>query len=118
MAAPCPTCIFVHFHSFVPSLLLHPSVSVHFLFHFPGLAFASLNGVVVVIVKRVCSDVVLFFVFRYTYNTCFHAHIAISPIKLNILVFFALNMKFVCDKRTQAKVRGQIDLWSCTAEGW
>lgn len=80
--------VFLFTFTVSPSLLLHPSVSVHFLFHFPGLAFASLTGVVVVIVKRVCSDVVLFFfVFRYTYNTCFHAHIAISPIKLNILVF-------------------------------
>lgn len=59
LAAQCPTCIFVHFHIFVPSILVHPSVTVHFVLLFPALAFASLTGVVVVMVIRVLSDVVV-----------------------------------------------------------
>ncbi len=80
LAAQCPTCIFVHFHSFVPSILVHPSVSVHFILLFPALAFASLTGVVVVMVIRVLGGdvVVLFGVFRDTYKTQIHTNITIS----------------------------------------
>lgn len=91
LAAACLTCIFTHFHSLVPSILVHPSVSVHFILLFPGLAFASLTGVVVVMVIRVLSDVLAHsVVFGYTDDTHIHTNLSISQIKLQIFLSWGL----------------------------
>lgn len=67
------------FHSFVPSILVCPSFSVHFvIFIFSALAFASLTGVLVVIVMRILSDHVVVVV---SYSANIHINISFLALK-------------------------------------
>lgn len=93
LAAHCPMCIFVNFHSFVPSILVHPSVSVHFCLLFPALAFALLTGVVVAMGIRVLSDVVVLLMLSDTYihktqNTHIKNNVNISLINQSYRLLF------------------------------